>query len=65
MKNIDMAKAISTRTIMKKSDRHAVLAGQSGGRTWYKPTDQGFEQRVRARLEEIRKLKTKAALKHK
>src|SRR5713226_2722859 len=31
------------------------------GRTYYKPTDQGFEQRLRARLDEIRKIKSKAA----
>jgi putative ATPase len=31
------------------------------GRTWYKPTDQGFEQRLRARLEEIRKVKFRSA----
>src|ERR1700676_2787543 len=30
-------------------------------RTYYKPTDQGFEARVRQRLEEIRKIKVKAA----
>jgi putative ATPase len=30
-------------------------------RTYYKPTDQGFEQRLRARLEEIRKLKSHTA----
>src|SRR2546428_3199352 len=29
------------------------------GRTYYKPTDQGFEQRLRQRLSEIRKLKSK------
>jgi putative ATPase len=28
-------------------------------RTYYKPTDQGFEQRLRARLDEIRKLKSR------
>src|SRR6266568_7618943 len=28
-------------------------------RTWYHPTDQGFEQRLRVRLDEIRKLKSK------
>jgi putative ATPase len=28
------------------------------GRNWYKPTDQGFEARLRVRLEEIRKLKS-------
>ena len=31
------------------------------GRTYYKPTDQGFEQRLRLRLEEIRKLKMRTA----
>ena len=31
------------------------------GRSWYKPTDQGFEARIRARLEEIRKLKSRGA----
>jgi len=31
------------------------------GRSWYKPTDQGFEQRLRARLAEIRKLKSRGA----
>jgi putative ATPase len=30
------------------------------GRSWYKPTDQGFEQRLRVRLEEIRKIKSKS-----
>jgi putative ATPase len=29
-------------------------------RTYYKPTDQGFEQRLRARLEEIRKVKSRS-----
>ncbi len=31
------------------------------GRIYYKPTDQGFEQRLRLRLDEIRKIKSKAA----
>jgi len=30
-------------------------------RAYYKPTDQGFEQRLRARLEEIRKVKSRSA----
>ncbi len=30
------------------------------GRTYYRPTDQGFEQRLRQRLEEIRHIKTSA-----
>jgi len=29
------------------------------GRSYYKPTDQGFEARIRLRLEEIRRIKTK------
>src|SRR5882757_2104882 len=35
------------------------LPDNLAGRTYYKPTDQGFEQRIRQRLEEIRKLKSK------
>jgi putative ATPase len=31
------------------------------GRFWYKPTDQGFEVRLRARLDEIRKIKPHAS----
>ena len=31
------------------------------GRTYYKPTDQGFEARIRQRLEEIRKIQKKPA----
>jgi putative ATPase len=31
------------------------------GRVYYKPTDQGFEARIRQRLEEIRQIKTKGA----
>jgi putative ATPase len=31
-------------------------------RTYYQPTDQGFEQRPRARLDEIRKLKSNRCL---
>jgi len=37
------------------------LPDNLAGRTWYKPTDQGFEQRLRARLEEIRKLKSRSS----
>ena len=36
------------------------LPDNLSGRTWYKPTDQGFEQRLRARLEEIRKVKSRS-----
>jgi putative ATPase len=37
------------------------LPDNLAGRTYYKPTDQGFEQRLRARLEEIRKLRQRGA----
>jgi putative ATPase len=37
------------------------LPDNLAGRTWYKPTDQGFEQRLRARLDEIRKIKSRGA----
>jgi putative ATPase len=35
------------------------LPDNLAGRSWYHPTDQGFEQRLRVRLDEIRKLKSK------
>ena len=35
------------------------LPDNLAGRTYYHPTDQGFEQRLRLRLDEIRKLKSK------
>ena len=37
------------------------LPDNLAGRTYYKPTDQGFEQRLRQRLDEIRKLKSRSA----
>jgi putative ATPase len=37
------------------------LPDNLAGRSWYKPTDQGFEQRLRTRLEEIRKVKSRSA----
>jgi putative ATPase len=37
------------------------LPDNLAGRTWYHPTDQGFEQRLRLRLDEIRKLKSRSA----
>src|ERR1700686_3917320 len=37
------------------------LPDHLASRTYYRPTDQGFEQRLRARLDEIRKLKSRTA----
>jgi putative ATPase len=39
----------------------ACLPDNLAGRVYFKPTDQGFEQRLRARLDEIRKLKSRTA----
>jgi putative ATPase len=39
------------------------LPDNLSGRVYYKPTDQGFEQRLRQRLDEIRKLKSRIASK--
>jgi putative ATPase len=40
------------------------LPDNLASRTYYSPTDQGFEQRLRARLDEIRKLKSRASPVH-
>src|ERR1700738_1263631 len=37
------------------------LPDNLAGRAYYKPTDQGFEQRLRQRLDEIRKIKSRGA----
>jgi putative ATPase len=37
------------------------LPDNLAGRSYYKPTDQGFESRLRARLDEIRKIKSRSA----
>jgi putative ATPase len=37
------------------------LPDNLAGRTYYQPTDQGFEQRLRQRLDEIRKIKSRGA----
>ncbi len=39
----------------------ACLPDNLAGRTYYQPTDQGFEQRLRQRLDEIRKIRSRAA----
>ncbi len=37
------------------------LPDNLSGRTYYKPTDQGFEQRLRQRLEDIRRIKSRSS----
>jgi putative ATPase len=39
------------------------LPDNLSGKTYYKPTDQGFEARLRTRIDEIRKLKSRTASK--
>jgi putative ATPase len=36
------------------------LPDNLAGRVYFKPTDQGFEQRLRQRLDEIRRLKSRS-----
>jgi len=47
------AKATNTPTTTKKNHRHAVPPRHLAGRAYYQPTDQGFEQRLRQRLDEF------------
>jgi putative ATPase len=44
----------------EKTTSMTCLPDSLSGRTYYHPTDQGFEQRLRQRLEEIRRLRTSA-----
>jgi putative ATPase len=48
-------------TFEEKVTDMTCLPENLAGRTYYKPTDQGFEARLRQRLEEIRKLKVRGA----
>ena len=45
----------------KKVTGMRCLPENLAGRTYYHPTNQGFEQRIQQRLDEIRKIKTRAA----
>ena len=60
-KMIAMVLAIDKANFDEKLTDMTCLPDNLSGRTWYKPTDQGFEQRLRARLEEIRKVKSRSA----
>jgi putative ATPase len=62
MKNIGYGKEYQyAHDYAEKTTDMQCLPDNLAGRTWYKPTDQGFEQRLRTRLEEIRKLKSRAS----
>ncbi|MGC1902741.1 MAG: replication-associated recombination protein A [Candidatus Acidiferrum sp.] len=43
----------------EKVTNMSCLPGNLAGRNYYQPTDQGFEQRIRQRLEDIRKIKAR------
>jgi putative ATPase len=62
MKNIGYGKGYqyAHNTEEKVTDMQC-LPDNLAGRTYYHPTDQGFEQRLRQRLDEIRKIKSRSA----
>jgi putative ATPase len=45
----------------EKVTNMSCLPENLAGRTYYQPTDQGFEQRIRQRLEDIRKIKSRSS----
>jgi putative ATPase len=59
MKNVGYGKGYKyAHNFDEKVTDMTCLPDNLADRTYYKPTDQGFEQRLRARLDEIRKLKS-------
>ena len=61
-----MAAATSTlTTIPEKVSNMTCLPDSLADRRYYKPGDQGFEQRLRERMEEIRRIITQRAQKKK
>jgi putative ATPase len=62
MKNLGYGKDYQyAHNYQEKVTNMQCLPDNLAGRSWYKPTDQGFEQRLRQRLEEIRKIKSRGA----
>jgi len=62
MKNLGYGKDYQyAHNYQEKITNMQCLPDNLAGRSWYKPTDQGFEQRLRARLDEIRNIKSKGA----
>jgi putative ATPase len=60
LKNIGYAKGYQyAHNYEDKVTNMSCLPDHLANRTYYTPTDQGFEQRLRSRLEEIRKLKSR------
>ena len=62
MKNIGYGKGYQyAHNYEDKITNMQCLPDNLAGRTYYQPTDQGFEQRLRQRLDEIRKIKSRGA----
>jgi putative ATPase len=62
MKNLGYGKDYQyAHNYQEKVSNMQCLPDNLAGRSWYKPTDQGFEQRLRQRLDEIRKIKSRGA----
>jgi len=62
MKNVGYGKGYQyAHDAEQKVTNMPCLPDNLAGRSYYQPTDQGFEQRLRARLEEIRKVRPRAA----
>jgi len=60
MKNIGYGKGYQyAHDYEEKVTNMSCLPENLAGRNYYQPTDQGFEQRIRQRLEDIRKIKTR------
>ncbi len=60
MKNVGYGKGYQyAHDYEEKVTNMSCLPENLAGRTYYQPTDQGFEQRIRQRLEDIRKIKSK------
>jgi putative ATPase len=61
MKNVGYGKGYQyAHDYEKKVTNMSCLPDNLAGRTYYQPTDQGFEQRIRQRLEDIRKIKSRS-----
>jgi len=60
MKNLGFGKGVKhAHDYADKMSDMQCLPDSLAGRRYYKPTDQGFEQRIRQRLEDIRNIKSK------
>jgi putative ATPase len=62
MKNLGFGKGVKhAHDYADKMSDMQCLPDSLVDRTYYKPTDQGFEQRIRQRLEDIRKIKARSS----